>query len=362
MKLEDLKEELEYDPEIISNRDMLKPKTEVSNLIIKRYLGYRILIRHSRGKVQLFKDHMYLCECKCGTKNLIYSEYNLKSAMAGRTTLSCGCVLRDNYERMKVEPIAIKYNDFRTQSHIGYILAHIKERCKCKTYEGYKRYGEQGITICKEWDNNVDGLDNFGHWMIYAGYREELFPGISVNRVNNNKGYSPDNCYLSYQAEQNNNTSANKIIDWYGEQYTACELAKKFGIDPHKLRDAINPNKQNLDLYEAIYRKSINMNLTSSQREKWLSQYPNNQYIPHTIIKEPFEYTDHSEISINDPRRYYIHPNHEQAMDVIALQARLTARDEGHPVKPFEYTNSGSDSFIGREYNFNRFFERKEKR
>lgn len=75
---------------------------------------------------------------------------------------------------------------------------------RCYEYEG--SYRAKGITVCREWRSS---FDNFKNWAIKSGYQD----GLSIDRIDNNKGYYPDNCKWSTPAEQQRNRSDNIIIE-----------------------------------------------------------------------------------------------------------------------------------------------------
>lgn len=78
------------------------------------------------------------------------------------------------------------------------IWAAMKQRCYNKNAQNYKHYGGRGITICDEWRNNFEA---FCEWALTHGYKDPpLNAGhnrsrsLTIDRINNDKGYSPDNC------------------------------------------------------------------------------------------------------------------------------------------------------------------------
>lgn len=87
-----------------------------------------------------------------------------------------------------------------TDSRIYTIFKGMKNRCYNKKNEYYEHYGEKGITICEEWLHG--GLKVFNKWAQENGYTEEL----SIDRRDNDKGYSPDNCRWTTQNVQSQNT------------------------------------------------------------------------------------------------------------------------------------------------------------
>lgn len=100
------------------------------------------------------------------------------------------------------------------------------QRCENRKHARYADYGGRGITVCARWHT----LDNFAEDMGACP------PGRSIERRENNKGYTPDNCYWATRKEQNNNTRANKRYTVEGVSLTLTEWAAKLGAT----RSAIN--------------------------------------------------------------------------------------------------------------------------
>ena len=107
------------------------------------------------------------------------------------------------------------------------IWTHIKQRCTNPNDEAYKNYGGRGINICEEWSSN---FSNFYEWSMFNGYNENL----EIDRIDNNKNYSPDNCRWITHQEQQLNKRNNKLITYNGITKPLKSWTDELGIDYHK--------------------------------------------------------------------------------------------------------------------------------
>lgn len=110
-----------------------------------------------------------------------------------------------------------------TGTRIHNIYRGMKARCYIKTSKHYNRYGGRGIKICDEW---LEDFMNFYKWAINNGYREDL----TIDRIDNNKDYSPSNCRWTTRKQQVNNTSRNIVVTVGGETHTIAEWSETTGI------------------------------------------------------------------------------------------------------------------------------------
>jgi hypothetical protein len=107
------------------------------------------------------------------------------------------------------------------------IWSHMKERCNNVNHVQYKSYGGRGIKVCDEWNDYA----SFRTWAMNSGYSDEL----TLDRKNNDEGYSPDNCKWSTSKEQANNRRDNHILTLNGESHNIEWWASKTGLPRHAI-------------------------------------------------------------------------------------------------------------------------------
>ena len=112
------------------------------------------------------------------------------------------------------------------------IWLRIKDRTLNKNSHAYKRYGERGITICDEWKNSFEA---FRDWAIENGYSDEL----SIDRIDNDRGYYPANCRWADVKTQSNNRSSCHLLTYNGETKNITQWAEKIGMNPITLESRI---------------------------------------------------------------------------------------------------------------------------
>lgn len=157
-----------------------------------------------------------VCECVCDCGN--NATVRVDSLRSGNTT-SCGCV-------GKAARISANTTHGETHSRLYRIYCDIRTRCYCPTHKSYHNYGGRGIFVCDEWLGD-NGAENFIKWARSNGYADNL----SIDRIDNSKGYSPDNCKWATISEQSNNRRTNLRFEYNGETRTIAEWAKLWNTD-----------------------------------------------------------------------------------------------------------------------------------
>ena len=158
------------------------------------------------------------CQCDCGNTVVVRS-CNL---MNGKSR-SCGC------ERVN-HPNRLVHGGKHTRLY--QIWKGMRARCNKPNDKNYLWYGARGISVCPEWDD----FTVFRDWALANGFNDSL----SIDRIDYNSGYSPDNCRWADKITQANNTRGNHRLTFNGETHTMAEWSRITGIPYHRLKDRIN--------------------------------------------------------------------------------------------------------------------------
>ena len=177
----------------------------------------------------------WVCQCDCGSRKS-YVTSNLKRG----TTRSCGCLQRELLAK-------------RSSSHGGYankdplynVWHGIRKRCNCPTSHNYKDYGGRGIKCVDEWND----FATFRDWAVSSGYQN----GLSIDRIDVDGDYSPENCRWATNTQQQNNKRNNRRMYYNGEVHTVKEWAGILEIKYQTLY--ANAKRHNFDLESTL--KSI---------------------------------------------------------------------------------------------------------
>ena len=157
------------------------------------------------------KSGAIIWKCLCECDNIVYARGN---SLRNGDVKSCGCYRYEKISCKKSNP---------DNPRLYNIYNGIKTRCYNQNFKNYKYYGGKGITMCDEWKYNYL---SFYNWAVENGYKEDL----TIDRIDNNKGYAPENCRWATKKEQAMNTSANIKIKINGEYKTPEDISQKTGI------------------------------------------------------------------------------------------------------------------------------------
>lgn len=140
------------------------------------------------------------------------------------------------------EPSKAKHGE--TKTRLYNIWQHMRRRCFSPANKRYKYYGRRGITVCPEWSDFL----TFKAWALANGYAEDL----SIDRIDNDADYTPENCRWATQKQQNRNYSRNRIVSWRGKDWTVTDLAEHIGMQPNTLHQRVF--KYGMSVEEAVSR------------------------------------------------------------------------------------------------------------
>jgi len=154
------------------------------------------------------KHLMWNCVCTCGNHTKVSTTH-----LRQRKIHSCGC-LRDSCAGDRARTHGMTgTTEYRSWQKM-------KERCLVKACKDFKNYGARGITICERW------LNSFENFFADMGEKPK---GYSIERINNELGYNPENCKWATVSEQNSNTRYNVYVTYNGETMMIRDWSRRLG-------------------------------------------------------------------------------------------------------------------------------------
>lgn len=180
---------------------------KVNNLLNKKF-GKLIVLERS-GTIH--RNAAWLCLCDCGAKKVISG-----AKLIDGSTKSCGC---SRYDKVTTHG--------RSTSKLYRTWTSMRGRCSDPNNKNYSRYGGRGIKVCERWEKS------FSNFLADMG--EKPREDMSIDRIDNNKGYSPENCRWATKSQQSSNKSSNKIVRYEGESLCVRDWSLKTGINQKTL-------------------------------------------------------------------------------------------------------------------------------
>lgn len=156
----------------------------------------------------------WLCRCDCGTVRTVRS-----SSLLNGKSVSCGCEQR-RIASETMQKVATTHGESKTRLY-G-IWAGMKKRCQNPKATNYSDYGGRGICVYEEWEY----YPAFRDWALLNGYDDEK----SIDRIDNDGDYRPDNCRWATRKEQCNNRRSNVYWTYADETYTIAEWAEILNV------------------------------------------------------------------------------------------------------------------------------------
>ncbi|MFA7177604.1 MAG: hypothetical protein WC114_10175 [Smithellaceae bacterium] len=187
--------------------------------------GYASLAGQRFGRLEVLyyvgqRYASWLCLCDCGQHTAVAG-----GALRKGKTRSCGCLQAERSAAASTVHGGYGTTEYRRWDSMI-------QRCVNKNHKHYHNYGGRGIKVCERWRNS------------FAAFLEDLGPRPSANhsidRIDNNGDYCPENCRWATKAEQVRNTRRNRLVAFRGETLCVADLARRHGLTPQALQGRLN--------------------------------------------------------------------------------------------------------------------------
>lgn len=182
----------------------------------------------------------WLCQCDCGNKTIVRSDY-----LRTRHTQSCGCIRK-------------KYGGNVRTDRLYRLYRGIIQRTTILRKDNHNHtYIKKGITMCDEWRND---FNKFKEWALANGYDYSKSANEqTIDRIDNDKGYSPDNCRFISRRENNQNESKKKgIICLTNQEQLEIKILYENGLSSRKLADKFKVSKTTImNVIKALTKEEL---------------------------------------------------------------------------------------------------------
>lgn len=176
--------------------------------------------------------------CDCGGE-----AFGLAGELECGTPRSCGCLHVETARAQGKNNGS--HGGTADKDRLYNVWAGMKQRCYDVNFEKYSDYGARGITICDEWR---DDYAAFREWSLANGHDKSL----TIDRIDNDKGYSPDNCRWADRFVQMNNRRNTVWVEYQGERITLSNAARACGINRMTLWDRAKKGLVGDDLFRPV--------------------------------------------------------------------------------------------------------------
>lgn len=202
----------------IARKNLSERTIAMNKARMKNYDGYKF--EHLKVIRRDHRDekgrYWFLCQCDCG------KEFYIRGADIGKTK-SCGCMTKEYQFKTHGE----------SKTRLYAIWRHMNERCYKTYHKSYADYGGRGITVCPEWRYDYVAFRN---WAYANGYNENAgYMECTLDRIDVNGNYEPENCRWISMKEQCNNRRNNRMLECDGIRRTMMEWSEITGIQASTL-------------------------------------------------------------------------------------------------------------------------------
>lgn len=173
---------------------------------------------------------LWHCQCECGN-----FKDTISTSLKNGDVRSCGCLQKETRKENALHLDKVRTKHGMSDSRLYRIYHNMVSRCYRKSINGYENYGGRGIRVCDEWLGK-DGFQNFMIWSFANGYNDEL----TIDRLDSNGNYEPNNCKWATRKEQANNTRATICLEYNGEKHSLTEWSEITGLSKQTIYNRIN--------------------------------------------------------------------------------------------------------------------------
>lgn len=178
------------------------PRKVDRNFIVGKKYGMITVLSYDEAK------DGYNCKCDCG--NDYFMPFEARGYYIRGRNKSCGC-----YSAMRTHGLSNK-------SPVWQVWKNMRRRCYDVKNKRFEHYGGRGIVVCDEWQN----FKNFHNWAMNNGYQK----GLTLDRIDNDGNYEPNNCRWTDICTQMNNQSKNHKVTYNGETLTLAQWTRKLNF------------------------------------------------------------------------------------------------------------------------------------
>lgn len=178
----------------------------------------------------------WVCRCDCGNYTVVAGD-NLKSG----NTKGCGCMQVEGARK-------VNKKHGRTGTKLYKAWDSMRQRCYNPQKDHYEDYGGRGISVCDEWAND---FSSFCDWAMSHGYNEKL----TLDRIDVDGNYCPENCRWSTMKEQQNNRRSNHLLTYKNETHTMMEWSEILGVSYSALKKRIYKGMSTEEAFESLKGK-----------------------------------------------------------------------------------------------------------
>lgn len=193
--------------------------------MIGKKIGYLTILRQADDYVSPKGCHYsrWVCKCDCGNEII-----RRRDSIMHATNPSCGC---KKLEGTRAASITHGDASRKNRNRLYTIWANMKKRCNNPNGWDYKLYGGRGIFVCDEWKR----YEAFKEWALKNSYREDL----TLDRIDVDGPYSPENCRWATFAKQSNNKRTNRYLTYDGKTMSMKDWSKELNVNYNTLRSRV---------------------------------------------------------------------------------------------------------------------------